>query len=593
APAPAPLPSPPPPLLPTGAIPAHSCIFVLGKVQLAALASGAPAPAPPAPDCLAAPSSDPMADATEIDTASCLSFPPGVADIAALTDVEYPTRPLFNQALRCRYGPEWSQAVHDRAQALAVQEIDWTDAPDLKWTSTPGCGCVPDPDTQAEQVYAVFPFWRAKLSGPIDFSRFNRISLQGVQLGSNGTWTMPRPRDGQKDWWGQTNGFAQLAQSHGSRLDLMLEIDDWSNVSGIPASQIKSVADTAARRALALTDTPLVGPGAFARSLLAPWWRAPGYVFDGVTVVFPYASQDKDVREPAAAAQFRDEFMLELIRGMQRDGRPYTLNIVAPDWLTTGSPDSSASDEQLQFWNRFMIYKKLAEPARRHPELSGPQATQYLGRTDIAVRLMTPMPESTKLTQKSLRLNIEKVPSITGTDRVAVLQSIIPILFNPAGQDTTAPQKPVSLSQTAAQQLDDDIVYFKQNFGGVGFWPMPMRSAGAGDYIYARLQHNFQRHVLRPICSVSLRLVWQAMMLMLLFGIILYVWLGQSSLISNIYLAIILGLAMLTLILGGFLLVDDPALTALRKGNVILGVVIAAAFLVVVWFALKPKVPRP
>lgn len=69
--------------------------------------------------------------------------------------------------------------------------------------------------------------------------------------------------------------------------------------------------------------------------------------------------------------------------------------------------------------------------------------------------------EPTTDKKKKMRYIIEK--SFKGQRRKAVLRKIIPILSPPASFE----------DQDKNQQFEDDLIYFEDNFGGVGFWPIP------------------------------------------------------------------------------------------------------------------------
>jgi hypothetical protein len=494
-----------------------------------------------------------------------------------------------------------------RTDALdhARKQEKWVGVAPLHWQSTPGCGCVPAHGKDAKVVYGVFPFWRSKAMGTIDFNRFNRISFLGVQLTSQGGWLRPSAQGDEDLWWASAESFAQTAHAHGAQLDLVLQAGDWGALANTPESEIKTLSEAAARRALVLVDTPLTGFDAFVQRLLAPWWRPQAHVFDGVTLMF----QPLPEAHSAAAKnvdEFIDGFMLELVREMQKKGDRYTINIVAPDSLSLVPADNSRptaaenqiTEEQNLFWTRFLIYKKLAEPPSAHPELSGSKRMQYLGWTDISVRLLVPLRESTKITQKTFRANVEKPAAITGEDRVAVLESIIPILFNPAGGEPPGPPKSRALSQAAFQQLDDDMVYFKQNFGGVALWPVPMRGVDAGDDVYGRIKQNFFNNgaIIRgdhAICSTALRLIWQATVVVFVIAAIFYFWVGESSRRGRLYLIGLLAWLIVTIVLSLWLLFSDPALAEASHGNVFLVGLIVLASSLGLWFGFKPTVPQP
>lgn len=73
-------------------------------------------------------------------------------------------------------------------------------------------------------------------------------------------------------------------------------------------------------------------------------------------------------------------------------------------------------------------------------------------RTDILVLIEEPTTDS----KKKLRLDIEN-GELYGIERAMLLWHIVPV---------------IEFDGRNWKQLEDDIVYFEDNFGGIGFWPL-------------------------------------------------------------------------------------------------------------------------
>lgn len=585
----------------------------------------APVPPPPPP-----PPGEKMAVAAAPPVAS---YPTNLAtQAAALRNIEYTSRDLFEHALQARYlkqvdpkkprPPPLTPAQVDLVADRAMERRSFAAAPKLNWTPEAGCGCALPLSLQTKEVYGFFPFWRSKTPPPsIVFSDVSRIGFLGVQLGSDGGWIQPSgARFTEAEWWAQTSKFAQAAHAHGARLDLVLQRSDWAFLVGLTASQRQLIAGQAARAAVDLADTRLRNRGA--SMLLLPFWKEPRYVFDGITVMFDYPEgASPEIRR--AYLQFHDDFMDELIRAMQRPkakkrkAREYALHIVAPDPLAESADDptntnpGSASDKT-SMWREFLNYKHVAEPPTFHRAAPPRERREFKGSSNIRVRMIVPVREPTSDTKKRLRANIDLLTDVRGYNRVAVQQSILPVIYLPAG-DGPIPEPPVGykikptpnmavkMTRADEAQLDDDLIYYRQNFGGVAFWPAPFENDGIAKYVYADLKRVFYtadsstlRIVnVKPICSLLLRLLWQALVIVGLFATAAYFIWGQASARAPLYWRGLMVLAVGFVVLSGVLLTFDPALAGISRSNGPLFVLLALALGWGGWRAVKPKIPRP
>ena len=90
----------------------------------------------------------------------------------------------------------------------------------------------------------------------------------------------------------------------------------------------------------------------------------------------------------------------------------------------------------------------------------------------VLVFLKRPTSEAKKL----LRTRLEK-GKYYGAERPEVLRSIIPIV-PPSGHQFVKRQQPKGQGSNSSDkdysQFIDDVAYFNDNFGGIGFWPVPL-----------------------------------------------------------------------------------------------------------------------
>ena len=592
-----------------------------------------PPPPPPPPREFVRSASGKVTIILPLDTPQAAPYPTALAIRAkAMVNVEYPSRDLFERALAALYAsdqlgpprflPERLSASQLEKVADAAMEYRYfAQAPRLNWAPEAGCGCALPVGRQAKTVYGFFPFWRSETPPPaIVFSQVSHIGFLGVQLSKDGSWTRPSGPSGDPElWWRQTSTFARAAQAHGARLDLVLQRSDWDFLTRMDDAQRRAFYESAARGAVVLANTRLRNRGAAA--LLLPFWKEPKYVFDGITVMFDYPTTTS-ADELRAYIRFHDAFVRQLIREMQASKRDYVLNIVAPDLLAPPpvvGPKTPALDEngrpitEESLWKAFLSYKQMAEPPSFHRAAPPRDKRKFVGRTKIRVNLLAPLHEPTRDTKKALRAGIDGLKDVRGYNRVVVLKSILPIIYLPAGDGPFEdPQpgdkvkakpksKPVVRTKPEKDQLDDDIVYYEQNFGGVALWPAPAKTVGISDEVYQDLQRTFYQVDSGPlaavtskvICSLVLRLLWQVLVLvMIAAGAAFLIW-GQGSGRAKLYLRglFVLGVALLGL--SFFLLRFDPALALVKAGNVPLFVLVAIALGAAGWLGAKPKIPRP
>jgi hypothetical protein len=636
--APPPPPPPPPPPSPPPLRPqvadGEMVVYVLRRADLkeppprpAPVAIGSaglapmvlPVPPPPPPPGAPLPPPEPTA-----------TYPTDLAIYAApLINVEFPSRDLFEHALAARYGKLRDPKKPPPAAILTAAQIDlvadaaaerrlYSLAPPLNWAPEAGCGCALPLVLQQKEVYGFFPFWRSKTPPPsIIFSQVSRIGFLGAQLSSDGSWTQPSgSRLTEAEWWNQTSKFARAAHAHGARLDLVLQRSDWTFLVGLTPAQRELMAGVSARAAVDLADTRLRNRGASV--LLLPFWKEPRYVFDGITIMFDYPEgADPTVR--AAYLQFHDRFIDELIKAMQRPkgrskkGREYALHIVAPDPLdpmTVGGRVGMI--EKSSLWKEFLNYKHVAEPPTFHRAATDRERREFKGSSNIRVRMIVPIREPTSDSKKQLRASIDQLTDVRGYNRVTVLQSILPVVYLPAGigplpeppfgvKPKPTPNTPVKLSREEDGRLDDDIVYYRQNFGGVAFWPAPFQNDGIAKYVYADLKRIFYSSDysalpvvnVKPVCSLLLRLLWQALVIVGLIAVIAYLVWGQADPRAPLYRRGLILLTAAFVILSGVLLTIDPALAEVSRSNIPLFILVAAALAFGGWRAVKPKIPRP
>jgi hypothetical protein len=457
-------------------------------------------------------------------------------------------------------------------------------------------------------VYGFFTFWRPVAAGPppsFNFDHFNRVGVVGAQLvtlpGRAPYWTTP----GTGAWWSGLAPFARTAQSHGVRLDLVLQASDWSFLATLTTDKDRQAFyQAAAQDTVRKIDTQFPRPNL--HGLLVPGiWNDSRYIFDGVTVMFDYPPPGTSIDDLQAFHQFYLGFLHELVSELQapgRGGRPIALNIVAPDDMD----DTKNEAVRAEVWTDFLELKHQAEPKSEHADLDvksyGDVVALYKGTTRISVRLLTPLKEQTTNTKKAVRAALDHVvdansnEKIKGPDRVEVQRSTVPILYLPESPFAAGKPQVRTMSPPDYDQFRDDLVYAKQNFGGVALWPMPETS---DSQVYTRLNEVFAKDkgsLLDPtlsICSLALRLLFQLLVALTIAGGVFYAIWGSASGRRTTYMTILWVMIGLTVVMFAVLLEIDPAWGAVKRGNgpffLALGLFLAYG----VFNFFRSRVPKP
>jgi hypothetical protein len=507
--------------------------------------------------------------------------PAAPPDKAAAADGEIPLDRLYAMLLPDGLKTEivtTAQKLHDSTLAKPVH-----------WTGD-GCGCTPPVGPGGNDVYGFYPFWMAQdEKQAIDFSLFTRIGYFGPVLDDSGDYSMP------PHWNDPRRDFIRTAHRHDVDVDLVIYRRDWPRVLNMGTQQQQTFIRKATARAVALADTPLTDRTSL-RGYLLPVWSERTHVYSGITVFF-----DDLPTEPAQADQFRSffrRFMDELIKAMQQTGRSYALSIVVPDHLL--------GDEAGAYnFSDLLGYIARAESGTRSPTRGGTEKSadaidrvDYKGTTDISVLLLVLLSEPTSDTKKVMRARMDNTNSMHGHQRVAFLNSILPVMFHPVS-DPAAP-----LPKPRKDRLDIDLAYVEWQFGGVAFWPMPLKPAdpAMASVTGVLVKNEFLGPVnstLSPLCTrvcpnrSIVRLLFEVLLLVGVVSLGAYAWVCEVRRLGMKFMLFLWGGGVVTLLVGMALLSCDPDLVALRRGNYLLYALILALTAGGLYVTFKPRVDPP
>lgn len=468
--------------------------------------------------------------------------------------------------------PSWLLPATMRADLVSIAEkrhpldaarpVQWTDG---------NCGCVHE-DMVAE-VYGFYPFWAAAgKPQQLNFSLLTRISTHAATFTDDGVVLQPAS-------WSATADFAVQAQRHGTRLDLVVWRNDWKSLLVLDDQRLERVARDLARNAIAAADTPLRDQASRWKRLL-PFYANDPRLADGITVFFDNApTAAADPAGAKAFASFVRRFMLALITQM-RDGAPrnYVINVAMPSaQMGTAPYDLDAL---------FDYVKRAEDPLVDHQRIQE-EGDTYRSRTNVTIRFIALLPEPTTQSKKALRKTLEDSRVILGNDRRVLLRKIVPV---------------ISYTGADPQQFADDLSYFRDNFGGAGFWQVPQDGAGPGTDMYDAIARTFRKDPsdeTSPVCKIvctqrwAVRAAFQLLVAVLLLGLVGVAAAGGMRCAGRNVMLGLLAVAALVVLTGGGLLNCDPEFKTLREGNSLFWTVLALLFAAALFAALKPRDPRP
>jgi hypothetical protein len=527
------------------------CGFVSGLVQQAMEQKGLPAsaagsvpcPAVPAAAALAArPASAPVPTVPLTTTSTAV--------VVALADL--PTYLL----------PE---PVRQRLVAQAEKPYEISKAQRIEWTGG-SCGCVHE-DLLGE-VYGFYPFWAAAgAPQETNFSLLSRVGYMALPFDDEGGVQMPA------NWDPDNTAFVQVAQRHGTRLDLIVYRNDWKRLLAQGDARLERVARELARSAVQAADTPLRDRASRFKRYV-PFYSQKPAMAEGITLYFdnfPTAADDADTRRFSG---FFGKVMQAFIAQLRKGGRAYALNIAVSDRQIGKAPFDYAA--------LFEHVLRAEEPLLENDRILDESET-YKSRTNVTVKFLVLLSEPTSASKKALRKSIEDASGLFGNNRRVLLRKMVPV---------------VSHNSVDPLQFSDDLAYFRDNFGGVGLWRMPVMDDAAATGQYAAINRAMRKDgadEVTGLCNLvctnrwPLRAAFFVLMLADVAALAAIAWFGGLGCIGRKWLMAMLACLILTVLIGGGLLNCDPELRPWREGNELLKFFLVATFLGAVYFMVRPR----
>lgn len=436
------------------------------------------------------------------------------------------------------------------------------------------CGC--NNDGMSGMVYDFFPFWMAGETQHVNFSKISRIGYYGVTFDNQGVLRMANDGRAIKDVFLNADStqlsFISEARRHRVKIDWVIHKTDWQVWRTLPDAERRKVLNRLQANIIDMLGTKLTDLPSRATPYLSFGTASVPVRGDGVALYFDGYPQDE-----ASAALFSD-FVKNLQTALRSHG--FTLNLVMRQ-----SAMSKATG--------IFTYAKLLDMT------DVPVTTGFFSHKTKA---KYPLPhflvfidEPTTEAKKTLRLDIES--ALHGKERERVLRQIVPVIEF-GGKDW--------------QQLEDDIIYSQDNFGGIGFWPLVTQNPAAGAPAAGGVQHcTVSKSVdvclrdyyqVRPGVSASklsnfvcenrwaFRLGIDMIVLILLAGTAVYFWFCQVRPFMEKYYFIPIVIGAMGVADFVALVSFDPYFNHLSQGFVIPAILLAVIVGIIVYYRRKFKV---
>lgn len=392
------------------------------------------------------------------------------------------------------------------------------------------CNCVHQ--NLAGEIYGLYPYWMAGEKQVIDFSMLTRIGYDGLSFNDKGDIAH------ESRWSKLDTQFIREAQTYGTKVDLVVYRNDWKTWSLSSADDKRIAFDNLAGNIARLVDIPLNNLYSKAKPYISLGASKQPVMGDGVTLYFDGYPEDSE-----SVAAF-DDFIQTLSTQMriQMQGRPSSINIMF---------------RSAEMGKGIHAYPKLIE-----------QMDMIQGKDNKLNNLfLVLLQEPTTNDKKLLRLNVEQ--GSHGKDRMKLLRNIVMTLtFD--GHNT--------------DQLTDDVIYAKDNFGGIGFWPQSVVQGSetgvlalSSGHISDALHANFLNVsdwdaplVCKYVCpnKWTFRIAWGLFFLAMLGAIAFrFVSCAWRSFFDQHFIHLLVGIVVPAALLTLALLFCDPSWQQISKGN--------------------------
>ncbi|MEN8128660.1 MAG: hypothetical protein ABFS45_00410 [Pseudomonadota bacterium] len=474
--------------------------------------------------------------------------------LKALQGIEYANAHLFEKALdKVLEGEAPQYLQYSSLLVKQAQKGSFKELRNIRWSGG-SCGCVRD---FSGIVYGFYPFWMAAENAndevieqkddeqELDFSILTRVGYFALALDEHGKITETRHWNNKK----LGGNFRSEAQKHRTKVDVVIYTNKWHDWS-------ESVIDTATTQVVQKLKPERSDKNfTWLQSFFSMLSGANPAVADGVTVYFDDYPKD-------GGSEKIIKFVKTLRKKLDDLREEYYLNIMVSLSL------DKKEEEVYAFKDLQGIILDTENPEEEYIDL-----------------FLVFLEEPTTDTKKELRVAIEN--EFKGIQRRNMLRKIVPVI-TPHGHEFESPEP--------FRQLYDDLVYFQDNFAGVGFWPLPMSTDIGADEVKRNVIQVFEKKESQDLlagvfskyapelCEFACPQRWAfrigfdvLLALFLIYGLF-SIWVYKLRVLYKKYTWYFLGGAIVTISIFFISLVCDPYLKSKASGILILFVITAISY---------------
>ncbi|MFK7762663.1 MAG: hypothetical protein AB8B62_05340 [Roseobacter sp.] len=452
-----------------------------------------------------------------------------VERLSPLIGVSYPSFRLFGDALdtvskEAGLVP-FSTFVSERIISKAQKTIDNPNTPRvLAPLQIEDCKCAPERQTEELQVYGFYPFWLAptvddvakaraiaagtaqveegaaapQIQTQVDFGTIDQIAFYGLEFRADDTGRVSLYH--RERWREAKQTFVNSAHQFRAHADLAFDLRDWMSWD---SATIDDVVDDIATE-------------------MAPFNRLNGYDLDDVRnaipTLFDHPQPDGVTLifhgyEGAGLGTADMKTMVRIIKSVyealpNRDRLDINVGF---DFALVDKRQEGGATVFEPILDR-AIFDELFELLQPQPYVFADEDTGAEGfdpsaesreTRKIINKILLFLERPTTDAKKGLRFRMEQ-GLFQGEMRRQVLRSIIPVL-PPAGhreiRTSVKTNDPNKEEREPFSQLDDDVVYFKDNFSGIGFWPVLDPLGAETGTINAKIAAHFNAPALPAVLA--------------------------------------------------------------------------------------------
>lgn len=489
-------------------------------------------------------------------------------DVCGQTDVEFLEQ--FNDTIYTHFVQPAISPLYRKKPLFKQKPIQWQGN---------GCGCLLD--DLSGLVYGFYPFWLAGDDPQtVNFSVLSRVAYYGLSFDEEGTIKQTNAAsDAASAINNIQNEFIQVARKHNSQVDWVIHHekpywDIWKERSLEERNrQFKNLADNIVSfLADPLTDYFSQIKRIFTLGIVPLPTRG-----DGVTLYFNGYPEDAD-----SVGLFND-FVHDLRIKLDAKGNEYVVNIMA---------QQTALDEGKGVYEYTNLLKQISEKGAL-------ESGKNIGY-DLKNKVLVLVDEPSSQSKRSLNTAIHDSRRFNSAEeRKLLLRNIVPV---------------IEFDGRNWAQLAEDLTYFEDNFGGIGFWPLIVNEAvdqekkvaEQGDTVDGMLERYFQSTQIgepdsfidRFVCENRWYFYIAFVPMMVLLLILSWCYIVSCAYRENVkkyYIGYVLGLGLPLITISSLLAMFDPYFEdATREyGPLILVIIIALSYVLIRHQIHKMQMKKP